>query len=120
MQLGVHIATFPGPATADLGPMRGRAGDAAEAAGVSNLTFMDHYFQMDAIFAAEEPMLEGYTSLGFLAAATSKVRLGLLVTGASDYHGSGKDNRLGEHTTDPAVLEALLGQVTSGVALVSS
>ena len=46
--------------------------------------------------------------------------LGLLVTGASDYHGSGKDNRLGEHTTDPAVLEELLGQVTSGVALVSS
>jgi 3',5'-nucleoside bisphosphate phosphatase len=45
--------------------------------------------------------------------------LGLLVTGASDYHGAGKDNRLGEHTTDPAVLEALLGQVTSGVALVS-
>ena len=46
--------------------------------------------------------------------------LGLLVTGASDYHGAGKDNRLGEHTTDPAVLEALLGQVTSGVAPVSS
>jgi predicted metal-dependent phosphoesterase TrpH len=46
--------------------------------------------------------------------------LGLLVTGASDYHGSGKDNRLGEHTTDPAVLEELLGQVTSGVALVST
>ena len=45
--------------------------------------------------------------------------LGLLVTGASDYHGSGKDNRLGEHTTDPAVLEEMLGQVTSGVALVS-
>ena len=45
--------------------------------------------------------------------------LGLLVTGASDYHGAGKDNRLGEHTTDPAVLEALLGQVTSGVALVA-
>jgi predicted metal-dependent phosphoesterase TrpH len=46
--------------------------------------------------------------------------LGLLVTGASDYHGAGKDNRLGEHTTDPAVLEAMLGQVISGVALVSS
>ena len=46
--------------------------------------------------------------------------LGLLVTGASDYHGAGKDNRLGEHTTDPAVLDALLGQVTSAVALVSS
>ena len=46
--------------------------------------------------------------------------LGLLVTGASDYHGAGKDNRLGEHTTDPAVLEALLGQVTSALALVPS
>jgi predicted metal-dependent phosphoesterase TrpH len=31
-------------------------------------------------------------------------RLGLLVTGSSDYHGAGKENRLGEHTTDPAVL----------------
>ncbi|MGI4894284.1 MAG: PHP domain-containing protein [Janthinobacterium lividum] len=33
--------------------------------------------------------------------------LGLLVTGSSDYHGSGKKNRLGENTTDPEVLEAL-------------
>jgi predicted metal-dependent phosphoesterase TrpH len=46
--------------------------------------------------------------------------LGLLVTGASDYHGAGKDNRLGEHTTDPAVLDALLGQATSAVAPVPS
>ncbi|MEG3615766.1 PHP domain-containing protein [Isoptericola haloaureus] len=30
--------------------------------------------------------------------------LGLLVTGSSDYHGAGKQNRLGEHRTDPAVL----------------
>jgi predicted metal-dependent phosphoesterase TrpH len=35
--------------------------------------------------------------------------LGLLVTGGSDYHGAGKQNRLGEHGTSPAVLEALLG-----------
>jgi len=33
--------------------------------------------------------------------------LGLLVTGSSDYHGLGKENRLGEHTTDPAVLAAI-------------
>ncbi|MGH8968612.1 MAG: PHP domain-containing protein [Actinomycetes bacterium] len=38
--------------------------------------------------------------------------LGLLVTGASDYHGSGKPNRLGENTTDPEVLDALLEQAT--------
>lgn len=36
--------------------------------------------------------------------------LGLLVTGASDYHGSGKENRLGENTTAPEVVEALLAQ----------
>ena len=41
--------------------------------------------------------------------------LGLLVTGSSDYHGDGKPNRLGENTTDPAVLDALLDQVRSGV-----
>jgi len=40
--------------------------------------------------------------------------LGLLVTGASDYHGSGKPNLLGENTTDPEVLEALLAQATAG------
>lgn len=34
-------------------------------------------------------------------------RLGLLVTGSSDYHGMGKFNQLGEFTTSPAVFEAL-------------
>ena len=34
-------------------------------------------------------------------------RLGLVVTGSSDYHGDGKVNRLGENTTDPRVLEQL-------------
>lgn len=33
--------------------------------------------------------------------------LGLLITGSSDYHGHGKPNLLGEHTTDPAVLAAI-------------
>lgn len=34
--------------------------------------------------------------------------LGLLTTGSSDYHGTGKVNRLGENTTTPEVLSALL------------
>ncbi|MFF4379350.1 PHP domain-containing protein [Kitasatospora sp. NPDC001547] len=38
--------------------------------------------------------------------------LGLLVTGSSDYHGSRKTVRLGEHTTDPEVYGALLAQAT--------
>lgn len=36
--------------------------------------------------------------------------LGLLVTGASDYHGQGKENRLGENTTDPEVFARILEQ----------
>ena len=38
--------------------------------------------------------------------------LGLLVTGSSDYHGNGKQNRLGENTTTPEVLEAIEGLAT--------
>ncbi|KRF40477.1 PHP domain-containing protein [Terrabacter sp. Soil810] len=34
-------------------------------------------------------------------------RLGLLVTGSSDYHGEGKRNRLAENTTTPEVLDAI-------------
>lgn len=44
--------------------------------------------------------------------------LGLLVTGASDYHGSGKENRLAENTTEPDVVDALLAQA-SGVTKVA-
>lgn len=40
--------------------------------------------------------------------------LGLVVTGGSDYHGSGKPNRLGENTTGPRELEALAAQATGG------
>jgi len=34
-------------------------------------------------------------------------RLGLLVTGSSDYHGDGKANRLGENLTEPSALAAI-------------
>lgn len=44
--------------------------------------------------------------------------LDLFVTGASDYHGSGKPNRLGENTTDPAVLEEILA-AADGAAVVA-
>jgi 3',5'-nucleoside bisphosphate phosphatase len=43
-------------------------------------------------------------------------RLGLLVTGASDYHGAGKVNRIGEHTTDPDVLAEIRHRAAGGAA----
>ena len=46
----------------------------AEEAGISHLSVMDHWFQMEALAPATEPMMEGYTTLGFLAAHTSTIR----------------------------------------------
>lgn len=45
-------------------------------------------------------------------------RLGLLTTGSSDWHGSGKHNRLGEHTTEPDVLDAIIAQATGSQPVV--
>jgi F420-dependent oxidoreductase-like protein len=42
---------------------------------------MDHFYQLPMLGAPEEPMLEAYTALGALAAATEDVLLGTLVTG---------------------------------------
>ncbi|WP_239342213.1 LLM class F420-dependent oxidoreductase [Frankia sp. CiP3] len=87
MQLGVHVVRFTWPGgTEAIAPVLGRAARIADDAGVARLSVMDHYFQMEAMFPADEPMLEGYTTLGFLAAHTSRLRLGLLVTGATYRH----------------------------------
>jgi F420-dependent oxidoreductase-like protein len=47
---------------------------------------MDHFFQMDWMAPAEDPMLEGYTALGFVAGRTERLRLRLLVTGVTYRH----------------------------------
>ena len=84
MELGVHVINFDYPdAPASVAPTLARVGDVVEGLGATSLSVMDHYFQMDAMFPGEDPMLEGYTTLGFLAAHTSTVTLGLMVTGVS-------------------------------------
>ena len=85
MRLGVHVIAFTVPdGTAGIASELARVGRAVEAAGVSHLSVMDHYFQMETVDpTATDPMLEGYTTLGYLAAHTSTTRLGLLVTGVS-------------------------------------
>ena len=87
MRLGVHLVNFTlpgGPET--IGPTLAATGRAAEEAGVDNVSFMDHYFQLAFLSDAKDPMLEGYTSLGFLAAHTSSVELQLLMTGVTYRH----------------------------------
>jgi hypothetical protein len=80
MEFGVHSIDFlPGdPAT--LGPTQADAAKAAERGGATVFTLTDHFFQMEALGRAEDPFLEGYTSLGFLAERTT-IDLTLLVTG---------------------------------------
>nr|WP_308199694.1 LLM class F420-dependent oxidoreductase [Saccharothrix sp. S26] len=71
---------------ARLGPELAATCRAAEEAGLGWLSVMDHYFQMEHNGGAEDPMLEAYATLGFLAANTSTVRLGALVTGVTYRH----------------------------------
>jgi F420-dependent oxidoreductase-like protein len=87
MRIGVHLVKYDvdGGAAA-IGPMVAAVGEAAEEAGLDNLSVMDHYLQMRGVGDPESPMLEGYTTLGFLAAHTSTVDLQLLVTGVTYRH----------------------------------
>ncbi|CAI7977041.1 LLM class F420-dependent oxidoreductase [Frankia sp. Hr75.2] len=87
MRLGINIVGFDHPnRTGGLGPELAAAGAATEAAGVSWLSVMDHYFQMEELGGPENAMLECYTTLGYLAAHTSTVQLGALVTGVTYRH----------------------------------
>jgi F420-dependent oxidoreductase-like protein len=52
-------------------------------AGIDTLWVADHLLQMDPTATIDEPMLEAYTTLGFLAGATGNVHLGTMVTWAS-------------------------------------
>jgi F420-dependent oxidoreductase-like protein len=88
MDVGLHVVSFSWPhAPADTGPTLGRIAEAAEQVGITDLSLMDHFFQLEMMgLTAEREMLEGYTTLGFLAAKTDRVRLGLLVTGVTYRH----------------------------------
>ena len=84
MRIGYTINRFdwPGGATA-IRPNLLKLARAAEHGGLSSLWVMDHFWQISVNGPVEDPMLEGYTALGFLAAATERVTLGTMVTGVT-------------------------------------
>ena len=87
MRLAVHYWNFSTPGgSAEIASTLRRTAQIADAGGISAMTLMDHWFQMEAQGRAEEPMLEGYTGLGYLAGVTERLRLGLLVTGVTYRH----------------------------------
>jgi F420-dependent oxidoreductase-like protein len=57
--------------------------ESAEEAGFDQLTVMDHFFALGPADGYRLPMLEAYTTLGFIAARTSRIRIGTLVTGVT-------------------------------------
>ncbi|MFI6326683.1 TIGR03560 family F420-dependent LLM class oxidoreductase [Micromonospora chersina] len=82
MKLGLHYWNFSTPAEpATMAGTLAETARIAEQAGVSAFSVMDHYFQMEFTTSAEEPMLEAYTTLGYVAARTERMTLGVLVTG---------------------------------------
>ena len=82
MKIGLQIDSFTWTGgTASIGPTLARIARQADDVGFDSIWVMDHFFQIRGVGPAEDPMLEGWTTLGFLAANTSRARLGLMVGG---------------------------------------
>ncbi|WP_019930334.1 LLM class F420-dependent oxidoreductase [Nocardia sp. BMG111209] len=87
MDLSLHYWNFSHPSDpARIATTLGTAARHAEQAGFAGLTVMDHYFQMEHRGTPDEPMLEAYTTLGYVAALTERIQLGVLVTGVMYRH----------------------------------
>jgi F420-dependent oxidoreductase-like protein len=82
---GFHMPnfTFPGVPNDRLFERVVHQARAAEAAGFDLVTVMDHLYQIRGIGPETDPMMEAYTTLGALAASTTRVKLGTLVTGVT-------------------------------------
>lgn len=84
MHVGLQIPSFKYPGgTAAIRPKLKEIVTTAEAAGFHSFWVMDHYYQIKNLFgeAYNDPMLESYTTLGYLAGLTEKAYLGVMVTG---------------------------------------
>jgi len=82
MKVGLQLPNFTYPkGPAQIPGNLARVARAAEDAGFYSLWMMDHFFQISMVGPHENEMLEGYTTLGYLAALTQRVKLGTMVTG---------------------------------------
>ena len=84
MHIGLQIPSYKYPGdTAAIRPRLKEIVTTAEGAGFHSFWVMDHYYQIKGLFeqAYNDPMMEAYTTLGYLAGLTEKASLGVLVTG---------------------------------------
>ncbi len=81
LRFGLSISAWDWPGeTADLAARLGQVAAEAEQAGFDSIWVMDHFMQIPQVGRDWEPMLEAYTALAWLAARTTRVRIGALVT----------------------------------------
>jgi len=82
MKFGLQIYSFTWPGgTEAIGPTLARAVWTADDVGFDSIWVMDHFWQIGGPGSELEPMLEGWTTLGFMAAHSQRARLGLMVGG---------------------------------------
>jgi len=82
VKIGLQIPSFTWPGgTPQIGATLGRIVETADGIGFDSLWVMDHFFQIRGVGPATDPMLEGWTALGFMAAHSRTATLGLMVGG---------------------------------------
>jgi F420-dependent oxidoreductase-like protein len=82
MKIGLQIPSFTWPGgTPEIRKHLAEIVTTADEAGFASIWVMDHFFQIRNVGQPEEPMLEGYSALNYIAALTQKARLGTMVTG---------------------------------------
>jgi F420-dependent oxidoreductase-like protein len=82
MKIGLQVPSFSWPGgDAAIGETLARIVETADSAGFDSLWVMDHMYQIRGVGPVEEPMLEGWTTLGFMAAHSKQATLGLMVGG---------------------------------------
>jgi F420-dependent oxidoreductase-like protein len=83
MRIGLQLPDFTNPGgPATLGQDLATVARTADEQGFEVVSVMDHFFQIGVVGPPENAMLEAYTTLGFLAAHTTRAKLVTLVTGA--------------------------------------
>jgi F420-dependent oxidoreductase-like protein len=82
VKIGLQVPSFSWPGgDAAIGPTLAGITEAADSAGFDSLWVMDHFFQIRGVGRPEEPMLEGWSALAFMAGHSRKATLGLMVGG---------------------------------------
>ena len=84
LQFGLQISKWDWPGgRAELAERLAATAQAAERAGFTSISVMDHFLQIPGVGREWEDMPESYTTLGYLAAVTQHAKLGVLVTGVT-------------------------------------